>query len=240
MAQKFSNALDKEEVITAELKEMNVNLDKLVKKRTEALERSRQKIEHQKAELEKTNRVLYLLSLKDPLTGLWNRRHLDETIQLEWGRSLIHREPISLMMVDIDHFKNYNDYYGHKVGDECLIKVAQTIKVSFKRASDLVTRYGGEEFVVIVPKSGKDEIIKMALFLRKNIEELNIPHNCSPTSTCVTVSIGVTSGIPDINCSPKDLFLTADKALYQAKASGRNQVKFLPCILGVNQWCGST
>ena len=227
LAKKFSNALEQEEVMTAQLKEINLNLDELVIKRTEALEESREKIEYQKLELEKANRALQLLSLKDPLTGLWNRRHYDDTIQLEWNRTLRHKRPISLMMLDIDCFKEYNDCYGHKAGDECLIQVAQAIEGLFKRASDLVARYGGEEFIVIMPEQGKDEAIKMAHLVRKTIEDLNIPHKCSSVSLWVTVSIGVTSMIPHVDCSPKEIFLAVDEALYQAKAAGRNQVKFL-------------
>jgi diguanylate cyclase (GGDEF)-like protein len=131
------------------------------------------------------------------------------------------------MMLDIDCFKEYNDCYGHKAGDECLIQVAQAIEGLFKRASDLVARYGGEEFIVIMPEQGKDEAIKMAHLVRKTIEDLNIPHKCSSVSLWVTVSIGVTSMIPHVDCSPKEIFLAVDEALYQAKAAGRNQVKFL-------------
>jgi diguanylate cyclase (GGDEF)-like protein len=230
LAQKFSHALDAEEVMTAQLKEMNVNLDQLVKKRTEDLEKSKQKIEDQKAELEKINQVLHLLSLKDPLTNLWNRRHFDRAIHLEWRRSLRHKRPISLLIVDIDHFKKYNDGYGHTAGDACLVQIAQAITDSFRRASDLVVRYGGEEFVVLLPDLEKNDAINMALLLQKNIEDLNIPHHYSPVNRYVTVSIGVTSTIADTNCSPHDLFLAADKALYQAKAAGKNQVNSLPIV----------
>lgn len=135
------------------------------------------------------------------------------------------------MLVDIDLFKGYNDRYGHLAGDETLVQVAQATTDSFKRAGDLVARYGGEEFVVIIPETAKDDAIKMALLLCKNIEELHIPYSGSSVSKYLTVSIGVTTRIPDSNSSPKDLFLIADKALYQAKAAGRNQVRFL-CPLG--------
>ena len=228
LAQNFSNALEQEEVMTAQLKEINQNLDELVIKRTEALKESKEKIESQKLELEKTNKALHLLSLKDPLTGLWNRRHYDDTVIKEWNRCLRYKGAISLMMLDIDYFKAYNDCYGHRAGDECLVKIAQTLKDFLRRSSDLVARYGGEEFVVIMPDLGRDEAIKMAILLCKTIEGLNIPHKCSAVSPWVTASIGVTSMAPDIDCSPKELFLAVDKALYQAKAAGRNQVIFLP------------
>lgn len=228
LAGKFGHALVEREKMTAQLQEINLNLDKLVQKRTKALEEYREQIEQQKAELEKVNKALQVLSLKDPLTDLWNRRHYDRTIYLEWNRSLRHKYPIALMMLDIDNFKAYNDCYGHKAGDECLVKVAQTTKEFFRRASDLVVRYGGEEFIVIMPGLGKDEAVNMALLLRKAIEELYIPHKHSSVSPWVTVSIGVTSTVPDKNGSPQQLFLAVDKALYEAKAAGRNQVKYLP------------
>lgn len=131
------------------------------------------------------------------------------------------------MVIDIDLFKGYNDRYGHWAGDETLVQVAQATINTFKRAGDLVARYGGEEFLVILPETDKDDVIKMALLLCKKIEDLHIPYSGSTVSQYLTVSIGVTARIPDINSSPKDLFLIADKALYQAKAAGRNQVKFL-------------
>lgn len=227
LAKKFSFALEQEEVMTAQLKEINLNLDKLVIKRTEALEESREEIEYQKLELEKANQFLQLLSLKDSLTDLWNRRHYDDTILMEWNQSLRYKKPISLMMFDIDFFKAYNDSYGHKAGDECLVKVANATKEFFRRAGDKVFRYGGEEFVVVMSGLRKDDAVKIALSLRKAIEELKIPHCSSKISSWVTVSIGVTSAIPNMDSSIDELFLMVDKALYQAKGAGRNQVKVL-------------
>ncbi|WP_017754328.1 sensor domain-containing diguanylate cyclase [Calidifontibacillus oryziterrae] len=227
LAQKYSEVLENEEVMTAKLKEMNSHLDELVIKRTEALQKSREKIEHQKLELEKANSALRMLTLKDPLTDLWNRRHYDKVILIEWNRCLRYERSISLLMVDIDNFKAFNDYYGHSAGDECLIQVAHTIKSYFNRAGDLPARYGGEEFVVIMPDLGKDDAINMALQLRQAVEDLKIPNKYSAVCPYVTVSIGVASIIPDMNRSPKDLFLAVDKALYKAKASGKNQVQFV-------------
>lgn len=227
LARNFSSALDHEEEMSLRLKEINLNLDQLVIQRTEALEASRKKIESQKNELEKTNVVLQLNSLKDPLTNLWNRRQYNDTLQMDWRRSLRYKRPISLLIIDIDYFKKYNDYYGHKAGDECLVKVAQAINDSFMRVNDLAARYGGEEFVVILSELEKDDAIKVARLLQMKIENLNIPHERSPVSPWITVSIGVASRVPDLDCSADDLFMTADKALYQAKAAGRNQVKYL-------------
>lgn len=144
LAQKYAQAFDKKEEMTRQLTEMNINLDKLVKKRTTALETSKQEIEQQKVELEKVNQVLQVLTLKDPLTGLWNRRHFDTTLEMEWRRCQRNRQPLALLVVDIDHFKEYNDSYGHQAGDACLVEIARTIEGLFKRASDLAVRYGGD------------------------------------------------------------------------------------------------
>ncbi len=227
LARKFSNAFEEKEIVTAKLTELNLNLDKLVKKRTEALENSKKKVEHQKSELEKANAKLHLISFEDPLTGLWNRRKFDKTIQLEWRRSLRNRRPISLLFIDIDNFKAYNDYYGHKEGDECLVKVSQALKNSFKRASDVVARYGGEEFVVLMAEIEENEAVQWAQALKEEVEALHIPHKCSPVSIFVTVSIGVASIIPDYNHSPEDLLELADKALYKAKTAGKNKIEFI-------------
>jgi hypothetical protein len=146
LAKKFSDSLEQKEIIAVKLTEVNSNLDKIVLHRTEALVQSNGKIEQQKLELERVNRQLQELSLKDSLTELWNRRKYDETINLEWNRCLRHQRPIALIFLDIDYFKVYNDYYGHLAGDECLTKIGQTIKNSLSRSTDMAARYGGEEF----------------------------------------------------------------------------------------------
>ncbi len=220
LAKQFSSSLEHEENMTKELKTINQNLDNLVKKRTHALEESRR-------ELENANSALELISRKDPLTGLWNRRHYSEVLEIEWARCLKYKTPIALMVLDIDFFKEYNDYYGHVAGDECLKKIAQTIQALFRRSSDLVVRYGGEEFIVVVPQAGKDQAKRMADRILEKIEELNIPHKCSLISSRISVSVGITSIVPEFNLSSNELLLTADKALYQAKHAGRNQYKYL-------------
>lgn len=226
LSKKFSDSLKQEEIITKKLTEINSNLDKIVLQRTEALIESNEKIEQQKLELEKANRQLQKLSLKDPLTSLWNRRKYDEAINLEWNRCLRHQRAIALVFMDIDYFKEYNDYYGHLAGDECLTMIGQTIMDSLLRSTDMAARYGGEEFVLILSETGKEEAIKIAEMLRQKIESLHILHEQSPVSSYITVSIGVAFTIPSINSTHEDLFNAADKALYKAKANGRNQVKF--------------
>jgi diguanylate cyclase (GGDEF)-like protein len=226
LAKGFSYSLEKEEMLTVELTEINKNLDKIVLNRTEALVESNEKIEQQKIELEKANLKLQELSTIDSLTQLWNRRKYDEIIHAEWNRCLRHQRPIALILLDIDHFKLYNDYYGHLAGDACLIKIAQTIRNSLLRSTDMAARYGGEEFIVILSDTTKEEAIKNAHMLRQKIEELRIPHQQSPVSKYVTVSIGVTCTIPNMHTSSEDLFEATDKALYQAKDKGRNRVEF--------------
>jgi diguanylate cyclase (GGDEF)-like protein len=122
-----------------------------------------------------------------------------------------------LLAKDIDYFKQFNDFYGHMAGDECLIKIGEILKDSFGRSSDLVARYGGEEFVVLLSELGREETIKVADMLRRKIEKLHIPHEKSSVSSYITVSIGVTVAIPDNSSSYEDLFNVADRALYKAK-----------------------
>lgn len=226
LAKYFSDSLEKEEVLTAKLTDINTNLDKIVLNRTEELTNSNKKIEQQKLELENINRQLHELSLKDPLTKLWNRRKYDETIDLEWNRCLRYQRPIALIFLDIDYFKKYNDFYGHIAGDKCLTKIGHAIRQSLLRSADMAARYGGEEFIVILPETEIEEAMKIADMLRRKIEGLHIPHEQSSVSDYVTVSIGVTYTIPNNDTSSEDLFRAADKSLYQAKTGGRNQIQF--------------
>ena len=131
------------------------------------------------------------------------------------------------MFLDVDYFKNYNDLYGHVAGDECLIKIGETIKASLTRPSDMAVRYGGEEFVVILSENGKKDAQKIAELLLKQIEDLAIPHKGSAVKDCITVSIGVTTLLPDPHSCHEQLVEIADKALYHAKSNGRNQVVYL-------------
>lgn len=226
LAKRFSAALEQEEVITKELTEVNANLDQIVLQRTEALVQTNQKVEQQKLELEKMNQQLWKLSLKDPLTKLWNRRKYDDYIKLEWNRCLRHQRTIGLLLLDIDYFKEYNDHHGHLDGDECLAKIGQILKNSLMRSTDMAVRYGGEEFIVVLPETTKAEVTNIANILRQRIEALHIAHGQSSVSSFVTVSIGGALTIPNADASHEDLFKAADKALYQAKAYGRNQFVF--------------
>ena len=177
-------------------------------------------------QLEEANENLQKLSFLDGLTGIANRRRFDEMLLNEWQRAVRESLPISLVILDIDYFKNYNDSYGHLMGDECLKQVAQALAAKLKRPADLVSRIGGEEFAVILPNTSRKGAIAIADMLRGCIEELHIPHNSSSISSYVTVSAGVSSTIPVRYSHPDELVLCADDALYQAKHTGRNRVMY--------------
>lgn len=176
-------------------------------------------------ELKRQRDLLTTLSLVDGLTGIPNRRRFDEFLDLEWRRSLRTKNSLSIIMIDIDHFKLFNDHYGHALGDECLRKVAQTLFDSIKRTTDLVARYGGEEFICALPFAKLEDAVNIADKIRQNVLDLKIPHSFSPVSEYVTMSLGVATTVPNLNISPEKLVEAADRALYEAKAAGRNQVK---------------
>lgn len=227
LARKFTNSLSHEEMLVDKLARVNKNLDSMVLKRTEELLESKDKIEEQKLELEEKNQQLETLSLKDSLTNLWNRRKYNEVIALRWLENQRYQRPITLMLIDIDYFKRYNDKYGHMAGDDCLKKVAHFTANHFSRSTDTVIRYGGEEFLVLLSEIEEKNALLMAENLRKGIENLKIPHVDSLISDYITVSIGISSAIPGKGFGHEDLFRIVDKALYQAKNTGRNKVIFL-------------
>jgi diguanylate cyclase (GGDEF)-like protein len=176
-------------------------------------------------ELKQSKRISFQLdklSNTDELTGIGNRRSFDNTFVNEWQRSIRDKKAIALMMIDIDFFKLYNDNYGHLIGDDSLRKVAQALDTCIKRPADSVWRYGGEEFIAILPST--DDAFFVAENCRKAIEKLNIPHATSSVRNIITVSIGVCICVPDQNSDAKQFIDNVDKALYQAKNSGRNKV----------------
>ncbi len=170
--------------------------------------------------------ALQELANHDGLTGIANRRAFDETLKLEWRRAMRDALPLSLLMVDVDRFKHYNDSQGHLAGDECLKRVATAMSDEMHRASDLVARYGGEEFAVILPGSSLEGATVVAEKLRAAVEKLSIPFANSELGH-VTVSVGVASVTPSAAGDSWQLISTADAALYRAKAAGRNRVTAL-------------
>ncbi|HSM13161.1 MAG TPA: sensor domain-containing diguanylate cyclase [Thermoanaerobaculia bacterium] len=182
-------------------------------------------LERANLQLQLMNRQLEELSTVDALTGVANRRMFDRTLELEWRRAKRTFAPVSLMLLDVDHFKKYNDTCGHPRGDEVLKEVAQLLTTAFNRAGDLVARYGGEEFVVLLPHTSFDAARTIAEQARLRIETRGIEHPASPTAKVVTVSIGVAGMQPDPWQEASVLIDAADKALYRAKAGGRNCVR---------------
>jgi diguanylate cyclase (GGDEF)-like protein len=174
------------------------------------------------SELQLLNQKLEQLSTTDGLTGLANRRHFDEVLELEWARANRTQQPITLAILDIDWFKLYNDHYGHQAGDECLRRVSAALRANICRKGDLVARYGGEEFVFIAPGMDNQDALKISEIIREEIKALKIPHAMS-VFDCVTVSIGVTSLSPQHSQNADFLIKVADEALYEAKNQGRNR-----------------
>lgn len=167
--------------------------------------------------------ALHKLAYRDGLTGVSNRRHFDQVLQSEWQRCRRSQRPLALLMIDIDHFKLYNDTYGHQQGDICLQSVASALQSAFKRSHDLVARYGGEEFICLMPDCDLDGARSQAQVLCQVIQDLGLPHISSLTSSVVTISIGVACQIPDEHSTPEMLVTTADDNLYRAKKKGRNR-----------------
>jgi diguanylate cyclase (GGDEF)-like protein len=173
--------------------------------------------------LSEITRELDRLSLTDNLTGLANRRAFNEYLHREWLRELRTKQPFSVVMIDIDHFKQYNDHYGHLEGDVCLQKVAWALQSALCRGGDLLARYGGEEFIAILPHTDERGASELAETLHARIRELSIPHDTSAVSSIVTISIGLVSVVPNSNLSPAQVVNTVEEALYIAKQSGRNR-----------------
>ena len=176
-------------------------------------------------ELEDLNRQLKELSLLDPLTGIGNRRKFSETLEKEWSVHLRNHRCISLLICDVDYFKQYNDHYGHPAGDECLKIIAASIQSVVTRPADLISRFGGEEFAVILPETDHRGACYVAEKIRRKIESLHMEHEFSSVSGYVTISIGFDGMIPSDTLSIDRMVKQADEALYRAKNSGRNNVK---------------
>ena len=203
-----------------------ITLRKLQKQLQEQNELLKEEISHRilaEAMLQEANVQLERLVNLDGLTKLANRRCFDEYLEQEWQRLAREQLFLALIMCDIDFFKNYNDSYGHIVGDDCLKKVSALIQQSVRRPADLAARYGGEEFVVVLPNTDVAGAMAVAEIIRQKLRELAIPHQDSAVSQYVTLSMGVTSLIPKLDSNPSVLLTAADYALYRAKELGRNQ-----------------
>ena len=195
----------------------NVGLEERVAARTAELAQANQT-------LTDLNQQLEALSNSDGLMGIANRRYFDTRLNMEWRRAIREHQSLSLLMIDVDHFKRYNDHYGHQAGDRCLQAVARAALAALKRPGDLLARYGGEELVVILPNTDPDGAMPVALAIQQQLADLHIPHADSPVAAQVTISIGAATTMPDQQASSDALVAAADRGLYSAKESGRNRV----------------
>lgn len=164
------------------------------------------------------------LSFKDGLTGVFNRRMFDSVMEVEWANAKRNRQPLSLIMLDIDYFKQYNDYYGHIQGDECLKRVANVLACVATRSRDFFARYGGEEFILVLPETDEAAAFKIAERCRNVIFKAQIPHEKSLVSQLLTISIGISTITPTRNDEAIKFIATVDKQLYVAKEKGRNSI----------------
>ncbi|MDN3611670.1 diguanylate cyclase [Vibrio ostreicida] len=183
----------------------------------------RRELNHKTAELAKANQELEKLASEDGLTKVKNRRYIDEKLKEVIANHGRHHLPLSLILLDVDHFKLYNDNYGHIEGDKCLIEIARMLDGLFERSAELVGRYGGEEFVIILGHTGLEEALNNATRIQSSLEKLAIQHEFSSASKYVTVSQGVYSIVPTGKESPDDFYIKADEGLYRSKSEGRNR-----------------
>jgi diguanylate cyclase (GGDEF)-like protein len=184
-------------------------------------------LEDSNQKLEEVNQTLQRLASVDGLTQVANRRCFDEALIHEWQRLSREQGPLSLILVDIDYFKRYNDTYGHLAGDKCLKVVAQSISKAVHRPADLVARYGGEEFVVLLPGTTLAGANQVAEAIKAAVKRLNLDHSSSPLGEKITLSLGIASLNPSQHSSPMTLIKSSDKALYLAKESGRDRICML-------------
>jgi diguanylate cyclase (GGDEF)-like protein len=200
------------------------NLEELVEIRTQKLAEEIEERKKAEEKLQAAYQQLEYLASIDSLTRIPNRRSFDSHLQQEWSRMNREQLCLSLILIDVDCFKQYNDYYGHQTGDDCLKQVAIALKNTIKRTGDLVARYGGEEFAAILPNTDAKGALHLAEQMRLSVARLSIPHANSVVSSLVTISLGIASLIPNKNTSQKRIIELADRALYQAKQQGRDRI----------------
>jgi diguanylate cyclase (GGDEF)-like protein len=210
--------------IESELEVVRADLEARLRERTQALEARNEELTRLRLALETANQRLKRLVAVDALTGIANRRHFDRMLERELRRARRNGEPLSLVFLDLDEFKLYNDTYGHARGDEVLRRVAQTLDETFRRGGDLVARYGGEEFAVVLPGVDGRRAGLYAERLRRRIWRLAIPYPASRNADRVTISGGVATLVEGEIAAPDDLLYAADQALYRAKCLGRNRI----------------
>jgi diguanylate cyclase (GGDEF)-like protein len=197
-------------------------LEEAVKQRTQELEAENEARREALEALREANEQLWALATTDGLTGIGNRRAFNERLELEWASARRYSRPLALITLDVDHFKQYNDHFGHGAGDECLKRVAKVMGDE-RRATDLPARVGGEEFSVLLPDTNLVGALVVAKGIRSRLRALRINHPETPKGF-VTASLGVAVAIPNFTIAAEDLLQAADQALYEAKRSGRDKV----------------
>jgi diguanylate cyclase (GGDEF)-like protein len=193
-------------------------------RQNDALEQARQEAEGANRQLQEQNARLTRISFFDQLTGVSNRRHFEAVLDAEWRRCARTGQPLAVLLIDVDYFKSYNDHFGHLAGDECLRRVAGALARGSRRAGDFVARFGGEEFVVVLPDTNDVGAGAKAEALRRAVEAMKIPQAPAAALPVVTISVGVAGGWPDVGGTPSSIVAEADRALYTAKHKGRNRV----------------
>jgi diguanylate cyclase (GGDEF)-like protein len=207
-----------------QLEEYSRSLEQKVSDRTQALQQEIARRASAEAALQSANQKLQLLAYLDSLTQIANRRQLDERLKQEWRRMKRDQLPLSVILCDVDFFKQYNDTYGHQAGDDCLCRIAKVIDAAVRRPSDLAARYGGEEFAILLPSTPISGAIEVATEIQTHLRYLQIPHQTSTVSQYVTSSFGIASLVPNRSTTPAELLELADQALYQAKLGGRDRI----------------
>jgi diguanylate cyclase (GGDEF)-like protein len=207
-----------------QLEEYSKSLEQNVSDRTQELQQEVERRATAEAALQSANDELKRLAYLDGLTQIANRRWFDERLQQEWYRMKRERRPLALIFCDVDYFKQYNDTYGHQMGDECLCAVARAVATAVQRSADLAARYGGEEFAVLLPETNLVGATIMAQAIQAHIQQLQLPHKQSQVSQHVTLSFGIASLIPNSSTTPEEFLSQVDQALYQAKMEGRDRI----------------
>jgi diguanylate cyclase (GGDEF)-like protein len=222
----LKKAISTSEIIIETVKDKEIYMA-LVEEYKELLEQMKRMVrmsDMMENKLNYVRRSIDEISKLDFLTNIFNRRYFNQVITEQWGKCKQDKESLGIIMIDVDEFKAYNDIYGHLNGDECLKKVSKVIKNFMKESNNIVSRYGGEEFIVLIPNSDLKNVQDIGENIRKDVEKLSILHEGSEKYGVVTISIGISTCIPDKKSSPEKLINAADEALYRAKSFGRNKV----------------
>ncbi|PSR14014.1 diguanylate cyclase response regulator [filamentous cyanobacterium CCP3] len=217
--------------------ELLLRVESLLRARQQALKLSALLAQEQLQEQQilADNQILQAMATQDSLTGISNRRAFDDKLTYEWKLGRREQTPLAVVLCDVDHFKAYNDTYGHILGDQCLRAIAGVFDTVIRRPADMAARYGGEEFALILPKTDSEGAVHILNRIRHTLQARAIPHQGSPTSACVSCSFGLAVAVPSDDFEIEDLLQAADAALYQAKAEGRDRAIVAPALKSIPQ-----